>query len=800
MEVTLAKDIIVLSAESRVLKTERIIKETRYLLGTDAFLSKLAEGILLSDFAVEKSKSTDCYIVTTRDRKHSFFFKFGLQLGKSDIGAKDIVFYRYVSSIKKRKQSDVFNRYMNATFAVSIEKSQDKTDLNEFNKLYNVFLSGNASFPFLNSQQKEIVTMEDKNALVQGVAGSGKTNICIDKIIYGACRAYMGKTLYTTYSRGLLIDTEYKISQFKKNIVEFIRAFEKGKVKFVPEGKTNKKIAVENKLGIWLDVQDDKAILNKLQNIVDYIENKVDYALIEDLYKTNFSKQPLIADEDVFIKEYIGNIKNYRLSANLEKIKSLSTEIIYKEIYGMIFGYADFEGEGILSKEEYIAKRINSFSRNECEVIYAISQDYANFMKQRGYEDNNSLSRELIKDYTGSKYSIAVVDEVQDLTQITLKLLKSISIKMFCVGDALQMINPSYFSFAYLKRLMFDKDISTVAELKHNYRNSKLIEKLLSKLSEMNSEYFGTHKFVLQSSGAENNTQTSAVSVKDADFTRRLSEGNFDLLTLVVNSQKKKQELRKLFKRQEILTVSEIKGLERPAVVLIDVLSDNLQKWREMERRTVDRKTADENSVYRYYFNLFYVALSRATQYVYVHESGFIKQFDNFFNDNFENLSSKVAVQRLADTVGTAQLAEEETQNRIDEFIKLEQYDNAIFAAQKLEDKEEGELQTRRIEVFRDYIKKGEYRQGGVNFWKLGLNTDAKKYFTLSGDDKLIALIDACEGEGADKLDYEIVKFLPDIMDNSVAKNIIISCLKDDLAELQISQKRLNKEISQLRK
>lgn len=795
LEVIIDKAITVLSAESKILKTERIIKDTRYLLGIDAFLSKLAEGILLSDFAIDTVKATDCFIVTTKDKKHTFFFKLGKQLDKNNVGAKDIVFYKYISSIKKSKQTDIFNRYTTITFAVNIEKTQDKTDFNEFNKLYSVFLSG--SLPYLNSQQQEIVTLEDKNALVQGVAGSGKTNICIDKIIYGACREYKGKTLYTTYSRGLLIDTEYKISQFKKNINEFIKAFEKGNIKFVPNDK-NKKTAIENKLGVWLDVQEDTAIISKLKRIVDYIENKVDYALIEDIYKENFNKQVLIADEEVFLKEYIGNIKNYRLAANLEKIKSLSSEIIYKEIYGMIFGYADFEGSGILSKEDYIAKRANSFSRNEAEIIYAISQDYASFLSQRNYKDNNSMSRELIENYKGVKYSLAVVDEVQDLTQISLKLIKAISIKMFCVGDALQMINPSYFSFAYLKRLMFDKDISTVAELKHNYRNSKLIEKLLSKLSDMNSDYFGTHKFVLQSSGAENNTQTSAVNIKDADFTKRLAEGSFDLLTVVVNSQKKKQELRKIFKRQEILTVSEIKGLERPAVVLIDVLSENLQKWREMERRTVDRKTADENSVYRYYFNLFYVALSRATQYVYVYESNYIKQFDEFFKQNFENLSTKLAIQRLADTLGTAQLAEEETQERIEEFIKQEQYDNAIFAAQKLEDKEESELQIRRIEIYRDYIRKGEYRQGGVRFWKLGLNDDAKKQFTLSGDEKLIGLIDACEGEGADKLDYEIVKFLPDIMDNSIAKEIIVNCLQDDLAELYNSQKQLNKEIVKL--
>ena len=74
------------------------------------------------------------------------------------------------------------------------------------------------------------------------------------------------------------------------------------------------------------------------------------------------------------------------------------------------------------------------------------------------------------------------------MTQVSLCLMKKISLKLFCVGDALQMINPTYFSFAYLKRLLFEKDIVSVrAHQYHIQKDSDIIDKLGDLISN-NSE------------------------------------------------------------------------------------------------------------------------------------------------------------------------------------------------------------------------------------------------------------------------------------------------------------------------
>ena len=124
---------------------------------------------------------------------------------------------------------------------------------------------------------------------------------------------------------------------------------------------------------------------------------------------------------------------------------------------------ADTKAE-MLSLEEYKKKRENSFSSAECEVIYGIAKLYDEYQKTQNLLDNNKISHKLLKNALKmQKYSLSIIDEVQDFTEVNLNLFKALSIKMFAVGDALQMINPSYFSFAYLKRLMYTEDVTNVA-------------------------------------------------------------------------------------------------------------------------------------------------------------------------------------------------------------------------------------------------------------------------------------------------------------------------------------------------
>ena len=772
-----------MSSDCSIYKTESFIRATNKISHIDAFVSKIAEGIIPYLFEFEpviRSREQCSVMAETEDKSYSLFFRFGSSINNASLTDKDIVFYNFVSKNKSDRKNDrqlinYLSRYkkFNAVFRTVTDFLAE----NEFAKIYTLSDDDRVNFPLLNPVQREIVETENKNILVQGVAGSGKTNVCIDKILYCACRGYSGKTLYTTYSRGLLIETKNRVEVLNGNLKKFISAYESGNIVFMDK---NHKKALENRLGIYFNSDDDDRIIDKIRAITEYLTKKTDYFLLEDLYSEYVEREYSVFDESRFLKEYIGDIKNYRLSGTLEKIMHLSLEVIYKEIFGMIYGRFEPDSpKPMMSREEYSYQRRNSFGKIECDTIYTLALDYGKYLDKNHYVDNNSISRILLEKIQSPIYSVAVIDEVQDFTQVNLYLIKQIALKLCCVGDALQMINPSYFSFGYLKKIMYGGDKTAVTELKHNYRNSEQIEKIVEKLGELNIKQFGTHNFVIKGKSVENGLPAAAVYVDGKDFIKTIANDRFDNATVIVSCREKKDELRKILKKTEILTVSEAKGLERNTVILCDILSDNSHNWNMLQKSQTNRKTADENSVFRYYFNLFYVGVSRAKQYLFVTENNPPRLFDSLFSDCFTVLPPSEALATLTKIADKIELDDDELVSRIQKFVELEQYENARFTADRLSDDNVRTEELQHIDIAEKYIKFGKYREAGVEYWKRDMPDDAKKMFRISHDEKLIELMEASYGKD-NKLDANIVSFYPLVMDNEIAKNIIFDALKSD--------------------
>ncbi len=800
---TLAGNKTVLFGTRKLYKTELFIKDTRGYLGIDTFMSKLCEGVflhtkeLLAHYNVHENRDDSCYIISTEDESNMLFFKFGYQINNPLLNQYDIVCYRYVSEIKQQRYDQRLQHYIRGRNAINIAviRTKDTSNSMDFKRLYSLSNSDQVNFPLLNKKQLDIVMTEDKNILVQGVAGSGKTNICIDKIIYGACREYRGRILYTTFSRGLLIDTQNKVQIFKHNLRSFVDDFREGRIVFADDLH---KSAIENKLGIWFNVDDDDRIIEKIQRIMAFLDNNVDYLLIEDIMRKTTDQPIECVGESYFVKHYLPDLKDYNLSANLKKIGNFSREIIYKEIFGMIFGsYTEGSAKNMLTLSEYIEARQDSFSRSVSETIYRLAEDYITHLAELEVYDNNTISRELLASPEKlPQYSLAIIDEVQDFTEVNLGLIKAIARRMFCVGDALQMINPSYFSFSYLKRLMFDREVSEVSELRHNYRNTKKIADTVDSLSELNIKQFGTHGFIQKGVSVDSNVPTSTIYAREAQFVESVINAHLDDFTIIVSSEACKTRLREKLKRQEILTVAEIKGLERNTVVLYNILSDNLDKWQTLQRQTINRKKADENSVFRYYFNLLYVGVSRAKQHLYVVENSNIPLFNDFFATNFTSVKPDELAKSLAKVVATFIVDDVENSDRIDKFIHLQQFDNARFAASQLSDSDEVALQNERINIYEHYVSRGQYRNAGIQFWKNGLPDDAKKQFVLSGDETLIALVDASLANNSGGLSYDVIEFYEYVEDNDIARNLIVETIASDLATIKDKNKNLKKLIA----
>lgn len=795
---------IVLSSKSLFYKTESFIKHTKNCTNIDTLLSKISESIVqnLKDILLNEKQpyqDNSCYLIETSDKKYTFLFKFGFQVSK-DLNPYDILFFEHIpnNTLHSNIRIDEYIK-ANPKLKLILKKDHRLFKTQDFNKLYTISNISGINLPKLDKEQKEIVETIDKNILVQGVAGSGKTNICIDKIIFTACRNFSGKTLYTTYSRGLLVDTKLKVELYKKDLQEILTYHNNGKLKFLDN---DHKKALENRLGIYFFSNDDNQIFSKIQKIIDYLTHKVDFLLIEDIYKNKFHNDKKFVKENFFINDYCKNTKNHQIEKCFAKLSQYSKEIIYKEIYGMIFGaYNLSQKNDMLSLEEYTSRRQNSFNKFECETIYQIAQDFKKHCEQNNLIDNNLASREILENISSDwEYSLAIIDEVQDYTQVNLYLFKKLSLKLFCVGDALQMINPSYFNFGYLKNLLYEKDLVDVKVLKSNYRNTKKISSIIDSLSQINKTEFGTHNFVLKGQSIDNGIESTALFVRDNNLNSSIAKKGFEDITFVVANEQQKRDLQKTIKTQEVLTVSEIKGLERTNIITYNLLSSNLEKWKQLKRQKINHKLADENSVYRYYYNLFYVGVSRAKQNLIIYENAIIEQFEQFFVNNLEIVDINTLLEKLDKTISKAEFSQKELCNRAKEFIKLEQFENARFAANKIRDDKTRIDTLRSIEIYENFIRLGKYREAGIKFWEYGMINQAKEQFTLSQDTILIELIDKCSSDSNNDLNIDIIEYFDDVKDNNIAQAFIVETVKKDIAKLKNSFNKIKENFRKGRK
>ncbi|MDR1093481.1 MAG: hypothetical protein LBL66_04960 [Clostridiales bacterium] len=792
MFLTVNADKTVLSGETAIYKTERFVRQTAAFAEIDLFLGKLGESVIADgQFAQSREQGgggkLPCFRLRLGD---AVFFAAtggavaGVRGAGGQAGPKDLIFFKYAGgeTFVRRGDRRFAERLKQKTFAAEFVPAAVAAPGADFLKLYRLTGSETVNFPLLDATQSRIVALEDQNVLVQGVAGSGKTNLCIDKIVFAAGRGYAGRILYSTFSRGLLADTKGKVLEFCAGVRRLIGDLETGAAVFCGGGRVK---AVENKLGVCLSVAGEEQIVPKLKSIADYLEDKTDYCLIEDLYRQYAGEAFETADERYFVRSYVQDLKNHQLAARLSRVAYLSHEVIYKEIYGMISGCCDPENpQKTLALTEYTARRKDSFTPVECEVIWSLAQEYFRHLQKNNLTDNNRMSRALLAGGKLPRYSLAVLDEVQDMTEANLVLFKTMSLKLFCVGDALQMINASYFSFAYVKRLLYEKDISSVAELSNNYRNTKKIADVAENLGKLNARAFGVHSFVLKSKSVDaEGARSAAVYVQGRNFLDSLNRQAFNNYTVVVAGQREKERLRARLKKQEILTVAEIKGLERDTVVLCDLLSANAAQWRSFGRAAIDRKAADENSVYRYYFNLLYVGVSRARERLYVTEAEAAPAFSAFFAENFRTLPEAAALADILDTDKT-EAEQDELLERVQRFIALGQYDNARFAAQKILSEPERAAELNRIDVGEKYIAKGLHRDAGIQYLRLAMYGDARRQFVLCNDETLARLAESCAGQGGG-LGLEAVSAFPEVGDNEAARKVIVGLVQEDLDRMR---------------
>ena len=140
-----------------------------------------------------------------------------------------------------------------------------------------------------------------------------------------------------------------------------------------------------------------------------------------------------------------------------------------------------------------------------------------------------------------------------------------------------------------------------------------------------------------------------------------------------------------------------------------------------------------------------------------------------------------------------------ELKRRVEEFIRLGQYDNAMIAADRIRDDVVRRESLEEVRVYSLFVNKGDYRGAGIAFWEKGMYAKAREMFSLSGDRGLIEFMDACIGKGNSALDYGIVSYFNEVTDPSAGR-LITETLNEDLEQMKKTQREVKQKLSSIRR
>jgi DNA helicase II / ATP-dependent DNA helicase PcrA len=551
------------------------------------------------------------------------------------------------------KHSNYFFDLNNSITVVTDDKSfKALIDSNDSNYLY-----------YLNDEQFECVE-ETKPLFLSGSAGSGKTTVGIHKILSSP---FDSEVAYFTYTKSLKDNSLNLYNKFSEHIhsnkyFHTINEFLIQKNNYSHRSFVNFEIFNEwylknkhkflyvagiNSIDLWAEI---RGIIKGFMGI-DWIRNRT-------LNKSNFDESSFQTLKELnFVKPcndgtFFWNIEGYTHKVLSKKLDEY--EVHYSTI-DTIFIHVKNRNLENNFMDEYtylsLSDKYSIFDTATRRNIYRFSQKYQDWLEINNLFDENDLAlKSLIKiqKHEFPIYDYVIIDEIQDLTELQIYALLNTAnnkLNVFLSGDIHQIINPTYFSFGRIENLFFVNSVKYAnRHLSKNYRSQKFIVQLANILCNIRKKHIAHSKDYLESFArdgekvffldpSKQNLSTLVNTINDRHYT-----------VIVVANEKDKIYLKSQLvdDNGRIFTINEIKGLEYPYIVTYNLISNFSDEWSD-----IFRGLGKKNSKYRYYFNLFYVGITRARNNLLLYEDKInssllenIKPVLDFHNDfDLESLS-----------------------------------------------------------------------------------------------------------------------------------------------------------------
>lgn len=428
----------------------------------------------------------------------------------------------------------------------------------------------------LTPEEYELINTQG-HLLLSGSAGTGKTTVGLYRLCKSLENLQSGKRLYTAYNRILVANSEE----------QFVRLANQENI------QTESIFQFKTIKDLCLDILSTVGKSYRL-------EDEVTYQVFEQLY----CRRP---DRD----------------------KPYPSAFIWDEIRSIIKGAHLDTDSYSLSKvkyEELGEKRSSIVPKRDRHKVYKVSEWYQAYLKNEGRFDEIDLARDalqVIKKGKHDRYQLIVCDEVQDFTELQLKLLVSLvepTGTLFFAGDLHQMISPSGFRWGDLKKNFFGKQNQTTEKtLQFNFRSVGSLVNLANQLLKLRSRLLGESVKESEKQNSNYGETARLITAPLENLKTSFGQLNPDDAILVRNDENK-QIFRKELNSSFVFTIEEAKGLEFDTVVLVDFFKHRQLLWNKVLDTT--RKLMDINiPELRLELNLLYVAVTRARRILNIWET-----------------------------------------------------------------------------------------------------------------------------------------------------------------------------------
>ncbi|MFP4342831.1 MAG: UvrD-helicase domain-containing protein [Cyclobacteriaceae bacterium] len=314
---------------------------------------------------------------------------------------------------------------------------------------------------------------------------------------------------------------------------------------------------------------------------------------------------------------------------------------LYEEFKGVLSGAV--VDKPYLTQKEYLELGIRQsvYASQERDKIYELFEKYLQFLPENGYYDSNLLAYSYL-DKVKPSYDFAVIDEVQDITNVQLSLiLKSLydPSQFILCGDSNQIVHPNSFSWANVKTMFYHQKLKRelTRVLATNYRNTPEVTRLSNQLLRVKNARFGSidkeSTYLIDTVSAKEGTvefYQDTDKIKKELNQRTAQSARFAVLVM---REEDKAEARRYFRTPLLFSVQEAKGLEYENIILYNFISANEREFLsicegvnsadlqgELTYARAKDKSDKSLEVYKFYINALYVAITRAVKNLYVIE------------------------------------------------------------------------------------------------------------------------------------------------------------------------------------